>query len=262
MGSYRLDLKDHFKIYVREYIHIFVTAVAAGFALSFSMWGEGSAVDIATGIGNWVLFTIIMFFSMLLHVVGAKLMAVRMGVDLKFFMWKLGVLFGLIVTFFTNGMLPLFFAGYTDGTGIPRLRVGKYPIRFKVWEHAVICFSGIAANLIIVLIMKPLFMATDAMIFRHIIKANLLLMVFAMLPIPLFHGIRVIETGRTAYDFHGGTAGFNIFFGNRGLYVLVFGLVLVYALLAFFGGIFSFFLSLFIGLILMALFYIFVEVSP
>ncbi len=259
MGDYLWLCEEYFDWDKEETIQLLITALVAGFVLSFNNWGSGDNVNIAMGVQNLVLGVIFVAFSMGVHVLGQKLMGLKQGYVVKYGFYKLGLLVGVLVTFLTNGIIPLFFTGKVDADIIERIRVGKYEPRFKQWEAGLFSFAGPFANLILILIAKPIYIATQSSVVMTFIHVNLFIMIYSMLPVPFFHGVRVIESGRTAYDWEGGTPGFNLFIGKRWIWVLFFGFTVAYSLLAMLAGLLSFFLSLLIAILITIVFWVTIE---
>ncbi len=258
MGDFTYSCRQHFSCSSKEALHALVTSIVAGFVISFDDWGA-ETVNVAAGIQNFILGTVFVLFALSIQIVAMKLVAVWKGYTVEYSMWKLGLLFSLLVTFLTNGIIPLFFTGSIDGNVIKRQRVGTYMPRFKNWEFGLISLAGPLSNLFLALILQPLYIATQASVINYFLLATLLTMSYSLLPIPLFHGVRVIESGRTEYDWEGSTFGFNIFVFNRFAYVFFASASLAYTFLALLTSIYSFLLSMLIAIIVTAVFYVKLE---
>jgi hypothetical protein len=259
MGNFTHVCKRYFSFTTEEAGQILLTSLVAAFALSFRNWGTGESVDIVMGFTNLLVYFTAVSVAITLMVVMQKLAGLKKGYEISYEMWKMGLLFSVLITFLTNGWVPVFFTGALNCNIIQRLRVGIFMPRFKHWEFGIINAAGPLSLLLVLLIIQPLYMATEATAIYMLLKAFALTMVFSLLPIPLFHGVKVEEGGRTVYDWHGSTFGFNLFMANRFLFVFFFLTMVAYTILALATGIFSFLLSILIAIVLTAVFYIKLE---
>lgn len=259
MGNFSYIKKKYYSFTIKEFKALLITAIVAGFVVSFRLWGSGSAADVAAGIGNLILGIIFAMIALYIHIWAQKLMAIKLGAVADYTFWKLGLFLGAIVTFLSNGFIPLFFTGALNCKGVPALRIGKFPPRFKQWDLGILSFAGPFANMLLVLLLKPFYIWTGLEILKYFIMVNLFVMIWSMLPLPLFHGVKVIEGGRTSYDFKGGTVGFNIFIASRWLFVFFFSITIIYSLLVMIAGIFSLLISIFIAILITIVFYMQME---
>lgn len=241
-----------------ELIQIIVTCLVIGFSVSFGRWGDGDTVNFLVGIRNFLLGFIFALIAMFAHVSSQKLWAINSGYVVRYAWWKLGLLVSVFLTFVVTGIfpwLPVFFTGTLELKTLTKTRVGMYRPRWKFWDYGLVSFAGPLANLILILLVKAFAIGGPGEILMYFLMVNLFVMIYSLIPIPLFHGVKVIEGGRTAYDLKGGTIGFNMFLMGRSLYLFFLVFVLVYAFLILVTGIFSFFLALLIGIIVFCVFY-------
>jgi hypothetical protein len=170
----------------------------------------------------------------------------KLGYVTEYKMWVNGLLISMILCFFSYGYLPIFFTGTLLYDVVPKLRVGVFRGGIKHKDLGLISFAGPFANLVLVGLMAPIYIITESPFFYTAIIVNLLMGVFALLPIPTFEKIR---------QFAGGTTGLYIWIASRWAFVLAFVTFMVFAVLIILFNIFSYVLALLIGIIVTVVYY-------
>ena len=248
--AYRVEKR--FKFTGKEIRYLLVTVVVAAFVLNFRSWG-GDEFSFGEGMTNLIITGVVVFISFLIHFAAQKVVALSMGYVSKYKYWLNGILISLIVTFFTYGYFPLFFTGSLWHDTVTKLRVGEFRGGPKHKEIGYIAFAGPLANILIVCLVAPLYLATEGAFFHTIFVANLLIAVFSLLPIPTFEKIR---------QFKGGTTGLYLFIASRWLYVLIFLTVLLFTALILVFKLYSIILALVIAALITVVYYTQYEVNP
>ncbi len=245
MQEFATRVEGRFGFSKKELGRLLITALAAAFVLTFRKWG-GEAFDIYVGLLNFILTAVLLFVFFLIHFAAQKLLALKLGYTTEYKMWVNGLLISLILCFFSYGYLPIFFTGTLLYDVVPKLRAGVFRGGVKHKDLGLISFAGPFANLVLVGLMAPIYIVTKSSFFHTAIIINLLMGVFALLPIPIFEKIR---------QFAGGTTGLYIWIASRWAFVLAFVTFLVFAVLIILFNIFSYILALLIGIIVTAVYY-------
>ena len=217
-------LERRFTFTKKELGYIIATVLVAAFILSFRTWG-GDEFNLSVGLGNLIIMVIIVFISIMIHFSIQKIIALAMGYRSEYKYWLNGILLSLIVAFFTYGYVPLFFTGSLWHEPVGKLRMGVFRGGAKHKDLGYISFAGPLANMIIAGLLAPIVLSTGNILIQNIIKANLLIALFSLLPIPTFEKIR---------QFKGGTTGLYLFIASRWIFVLLFAAFIVYAILIWF----------------------------
>jgi hypothetical protein len=245
MYEFAARVEARFRFSKKELFWLLITALVAGFALTFRRWG-GKTFNLGEGISNLVIAAILLFAFLLIHFSVQKLVALKLGYVSKYKAWLNGLLISLVLSFFTYGYFPLFFTGSLLHDVIPKLRVGIFRGGVKHKDLGLIAFAGPFSNLVIVGILAPIYLATKSSFFHTAIVINLLMAIFSLLPIPTFEKLR---------QFAGGTTGLYLFIASRWVFVLVFATVLAFTTLILLFQVFSYVVALLIGIIVAIVYY-------
>ena len=205
-------------------IKYFVIAVLVmAFALAFN---DGSEVfEWAFWLKNFLMVTLIVGFSFLIHQIAHKLAAQHHGFETEFKLWgiqslkfsaknltraanktfprtvnifgkkilvhsfPIGVVLALIITIFSNGML--FFVAVGQYTLLVKkgLRVGKKYIEVTDYEEAKIALAGPMMHIFLMLIAS---FFNDLGLFDTFIFVNAMLALFYMIPIHNLDGAKIL----------------------------------------------------------------------
>jgi len=239
MGELLSRVERRFRFSGQELLRLLATVVVAAFVLTFRKWG-GDEFNLYEGIFNMLMYTIVVFVSLLVHFSAQKIMALHLGYSSEYKLWLNGILISIIVCFFSFGYFPLFFPGVLYFNLIPKLRLGIFKGGVKTVDLAVAAVAGPGANMILVGLIAPFYIASHSAFLYLVIVVNLLIAIFSMLPIPTFEQIR---------QFRGGTTGLYLFIESRWIYVGAFALVLFFSLMILIAQIFSYILAIVAGLV-------------
>ena len=243
MYSWR-NFVDKFKRYAplegTEKRGIIITIVLLSFIFSFRDWGVDS-FDPLLGFQNFILTLIIVAVAMAIHEITHRTVALWMGYRSQYKAWMLGLVIGLVVAFVSNGHWPFIAPGALVITHMKTHRLGKFWYELNYKDLSWIAMSGSIALVLFAIIMKSMYLATGLEFFEKAMLVNIWIALFHMLPIPPANGSRV-------------------FFGTRFIYVFLLGSMIgCAALLAFVSGIAALLGSIFIGAILLFVFFVFVD---
>ena len=269
------DLKYRFKHYFTftsdEYRHLLITAVVAGFILSFRKWGI-EQFNFVIGVTNLVLAICIAFGSLYIHIFFQKLCGLKVGYFPKYRSYPTLLGIGFLLTVFTNGLIPFFPPGCISYDINERMRLGKLRKGYTTWEASLVSFAGPLANIFIAEVLGFVYLIAPSDFLFSVIAINLLVALYAMLPIPqiikpskkkLAEAGGMIVTGTNPlYNLElreGGPAGLFVFIHHRGFFVLTFCLTLFYSGLVLSVNLFSLILAIFMSLVTAIAYYYLVE---
>jgi len=223
MLSRRLKREFHFSS-TEVYLMLGV-ALLTGLILSFRMWGEGQSVDVNLGIESLILMSIMSIIAIFVHFAGEKIYAIWKGMETKYqvSIWGIGI--SLFVTVMFNGFFFILAPGWLSAKTKQKARIGKWRYRPYYREYGYMANYGIFSNLLIAAIFGA-FIANP--IIDKLVKANLLIAAFSLIPAP-------------KYD------GFHMFFGDFGGYAFMVGFTAAFAFTLYYVG---FWYGLLAGLIL------------
>jgi hypothetical protein len=245
MYEFAARVEARFRFSKKELLWLLITALVAGFVLTFRKWGE-KTFSLGEGIFNLIITAVLVFIFLLIHFSIQKLTALKLGYASEYKAWLNGLLISLVLSFFTYGYFPLFFTGSLLYDIVPKLRVGVFRGGVKHKDLGLIAFAGPFSNLVIVGLLVPIYLATKSSFFHTAIVINLLMAIFSLLPIPTFEKLR---------QFAGGTTGLYLFIASRWVFVLVFVTVLAFAALILLFQVFSYLLALAIGVMVAIIYY-------
>lgn len=237
MGDYLLRVKMHYTFSKQEQKEFLITCLITAFILfsgyllrKWDLSWDNMPTLIYTYVETFVLVSIIFF----IHVCAQKLLALKLGFIATYTYWLNGLFAGLILSFFSYGLIPVILTGTVMIEYHPRLRLGRFRYGLNYKDLAKISFAGAFANILLILLMKPLltFSTSPALkeLVSNIIWFNVLIAAYSLLPFK-------------------NTSGLNIFMASRNAYVFCLVFVLIYSLLVLSTGVFSLILAAFLALL-------------
>ncbi len=226
------DIKKYVKFSKQEFEQIIWVILAAALIFSFNKWGT-THFDLERGLAN--LFVSIIFVGIFFYgqIWVKKLVALKLGYDSKY-EWSLpGLVSSVVITFVIQGAFPIVLLGQTKLVQNDKKRLGKgYRFAFNHIDHLKMhAFSFLFNYLIIILILAPIYLATNSLFVMELIKINLVLIFFPMLPIPKNDGLA-------------------LFFVSRTWYLALLCFIVIMSLLILWANLFSFIVALILSLIL------------
>ena len=233
--------KRNWKLEAFEVRGLIITCLLIAFIFSFREWGTTS-FDWKMGSFNYFRAIILVGTALLVHEFGHRLIATWIGYHSQYKAWLMGLVAGLVLAFVSNGFL-LFLA---PGTLLIKARkvhrLGTWPFGSPLHRHlGWIAMSGAIANMVFAILLKTIYFAIPNPWILKAVTINIWLALFNMIPIPPFNGIRT-------------------FFGSRFIYVFVVGCMFgAAAILTWTGGILSVIGALFVGTLLLFVFFGYVD---
>lgn len=253
--------KTYFRFDIKELKNLLLVSLIFGFILSFGKWG-GDTFDAGEGVAHFIFFSIVSFFIIFFHISTQKIFAIKDGYKLTYVWWYPGVIIGFMLTFILTPIssllhttiaiipasIPFLYPGMLKLDLIHNLRLGKHRQSFKFSEITIISISGIITNVLLALLFGIFYLKTHNPLMLSFMKVNLLFAFFSMLPLPTFFVSNIRNRMKLG---EGATAGFNIFFFSRPLYIFIFVSLIIYsALIYIFSAIIGSFVLLIIALVL------------
>jgi hypothetical protein len=247
---------------------LILTILVLGFCFSFRDWGI-ERFDFGVGLMNFILTTILVAFSVLVHLYSQKRKAKKHNAKITFHTWTSLLATAVVITILTNGYI-IFAAVWVITIGSHQfLRAKhKYP-HIGPFERAKIVAVGPMSNILLGLVSATLFFRTGAFIWEKLMIINFWFAVmnlfpfFRLLPLlfigsnNLVHNItyklskKVLHTTTTYME------GEIIYFGSRTLALFLFTLALTTSLIIFYFQ--EILIGIIVGIILSTIIWLFIE---
>jgi len=251
MYGFWYSVKENYSFTTQELKEVFWTSLAFAFTISafyeklFVLGNDVRIVITSSFLTFFVLALIVVFVAMYLHVGLQKLVGIRLGYKVKYTYWLNGILLGLFLSILTLGQVPvlsvLILPGAVTLEHIAKLRLGRFRYGTNAKDIARISLAGPLAHILLTMVLGVIFFSLDKnQVVAHLITANLLLLIYCMLPVPKLAIPTKIDSA---------SDGLGLFFYSRKIYVLCAVTVLFYAALIWIATIFSFVLALLLGFV-------------
>jgi hypothetical protein len=251
MYGFWYSVREHFSFSKQELKELFWTSLAFAFMLTsyyenlFSISTDVHIVITDATLAFFILAIICVFLTMYIHVSLQKLVGIKLGYKVKYTYWVNGILIGLFLSVVTLGKVPVLSVFILPGAvtleSIPKLRLGRFRYGINAKDIARISLAGPLSHILLTMLLGIIFFALDRnQIVARIITANLLLLIYSMLPVPKIDLPTRIDSA---------SDGLGLFFFSRKVYVLCAVTVLFYAVLIWATSIFSFALAFLLGLV-------------
>jgi hypothetical protein len=256
MYGYWQSVNANYSFSKDELKELFITSLA--FAFMLTVYYESVFVingDIRIQLSDKTIFFLILsliavFIAMYCHVAAQKLIGIKLGYKVTYSYWLNGILIGLFLSVLTFGKIPVvslfILPGAVTLKHVSTMRLGKFMFGMNAKDIARISVAGPIAHIIIIGLLGTIYFMTskNPLVFK-IITANLLLLIYSMLPVPKIDMPTKIDSA---------SDGLGIFFYSRMVYVLCASTTLFYAILIWSANVFSFALAFILGLITIGLF--------
>jgi hypothetical protein len=251
MYGFWYSVKENYSFTKQELAELFWTSLAFAFMITsyyehlFSVSTDVRIVITDNVISFFILALMVIFLIMYIHIALQKLVGIKLGYKVKYAYWLNGILIGLFISVVTLGKIPLLSIFILPGAvtleHIPKLRLGKFRYGTNAKDIARVSLAGPLAHILISTVLGIIFFSTNRNpVVAHLITANLLLLLYSMLPIPKIDVPTKIDSA---------SDGLGLFFYSRKVYILCALVVLVYSISIWAASLFSFFLALFIALV-------------
>ncbi|MEM4267739.1 MAG: hypothetical protein QXK37_02815 [Candidatus Woesearchaeota archaeon] len=237
-----LRVKQFFRFTKEETKHLFISILAV--ALIFAFDDKRETFNLAFWLSNFVLITIIVTFTFLVHVSAQKVAALKVGYIVEYRMWTMGLVIGLVVMLLSGGKWYVLLPGGIFIQHMAIQRLGKFRYGLNIASQGAIAAAGPVANLVVAtfcLALTKQFHIIPALdpLFTLVTTINFWFLIFMLLPLPNLPGLY-------------------LFFASRLAYVFIFCTLLSYILLTKIE-VYSWILSVLVGAAAWFLFYIFFE---
>ncbi len=236
MGDNTHNTLKYLEFSPRELLALLITSFFGAFVLSLRIIDFG-----VSALMNY-LFVFLSFFVLLfVHVSAQKLFGVKQGYKVVFKEHVVALIVGVFIGLFSYGYVPFFVTGVLSFSLIKRLRTWRFHPGFKNWELSAISLAGSLTSLLLLLPLKLLWISTKLPVFENLLMVNIFIMLFSFLPIPLLTTLKIWRSFKTLGP---ATAGFNIFFHSRPIYVFCLLFALFFTVLSLLFNFYSFLISL------------------
>lgn len=200
-----VDLIDKIKRYFRftpsELKGFIISILVIAFIISFREWG-GKAFDVKAGSFNFFNAILIVALSMLFHISIQKIWSLGTGYVLEYKMWGLGLGFGLILAFITNGRFWLILPGGFIVHHLAGHRLGWFRYDINYWALGLIAAGGVWASALFAVFFKAISAITFNALIQKAIIFNVVYAVYSVLPIPPLDGSKTYFGSRMLYAFN------------------------------------------------------------
>ncbi|MGV8141356.1 MAG: hypothetical protein ACP5NW_02860 [Candidatus Woesearchaeota archaeon] len=251
MYGYWYSVKQHFSFSREELKELFWTSLAFAFVLTsyyqslFVIEGDVRIVISDTLLAFFLLVLMAVFLSLYFHITLQKLIGIRLGYKVNYSYWLNGILIGLFISVVTLGKIPLLsvfiLPGAVNIEHIPTLRLGKFRYGTNAKDIARVSLAGPISHIIIATMLGMVYYSTGKSPFIFtLISANLLLMIYSILPIPKIDFPTKMDSA---------SDGLGLFFYSRSVYLLCAITVLFYCVLVWAASVFSFVLAFGLALV-------------
>lgn len=256
MYGYWHSVKTNYSFDRDELKQLFITSLAFAFVLTsyyqnlFVITGDIRIVLSDTTVFFFIISLIATFLSMYFHVALQKLAGIKLGYKVTYSYWLNGILIGLFLAVLTFGKIPILSLFILPGAvtlqHVTKLRLGKFQYGMNAKDIARVSLAGPLAHIIIVTILGTIYFITDKnTLILILIKANLMLLIYSMLPIPKIDIPTKIDSA---------SDGLGLFFYSRTVYLLCILTTIFYTILILTLNIFSFILAFILGIVTVVLF--------
>jgi hypothetical protein len=259
---YLRRLKKEFRFNQKEILFILATAFITALVITFRKWGETS-FNPSQGIENLVVALLLTLLAMFVHVGAQKAYAIRKGISATFklgvapevvrkesralhkkietaYTWTpYGLLIGLFLAILTNGWAFILAPGWVIFDTKPIQRLGKWRQRPYFREYGYAVQWGIIANLVL----AGIGMGIGTHIGLLLMKINLLIALFTLLPFPTYGGFHIFFVagiGSTFYQYSW-IVSFTLAYSATLYFVGFWWALVIAALFGFLGFLFTFF---------------------
>lgn len=251
MYGFWYSVRENYSISKQELTELFWTSLAFAFMITsyyehlFVVSTDVRIVITDSLLSFFILSLIVIFLAMYLHIALQKLVGIKLGYKVKYAYWLNGILIGLFISVVTLGKVPLLSIFILPGAvtleHLPKLRLGKFRYGTNAKDIARVSLAGPLSHILFSSVLGIIYFSTNKNpVVFHLITANLLLLIYSMLPVPKIDVPTKIDSA---------SDGLGLFFYSRKVYILCALTVLFYAILIWTANLFSFFLALLLALI-------------
>lgn len=194
-------LKRYYKFTPSELRGLIIAILIIAFIISFSEWGAGDQISISIGLFNFFNAILIVALSFLVHISIQRIWSLITGYRLEWKMWGFGLLLGLVIVFLTNGKFWLILPGGFIVHHLAGHRLGWFRYDINWWALAVISVMGPFSGILLAIIFKAVSGMVINSLIQKLIIFNIVYALYSMLPISPLDGSRILYGSRLLYVF-------------------------------------------------------------
>ncbi|RMF54504.1 hypothetical protein D6745_05065 [Candidatus Woesearchaeota archaeon] len=220
-------VSEYFRFENEEIKGLTITILVLSFIMSFREWGTDK-FDVGTGLTNLFNTIVIVTIAIIVREFAQRIFALRHGYRYEYRMWMYGLIIGLVLVFASYGWLTFIAPGGLVLHQITRARIGKFRHGLSYMNILQVSLAGPVANIILAMVFKMFMFLPNTALIEKAITINILIAVFALLPIPPLNGANVFFQSRLIYVFSYASiigTGILVYFANV-LLAIVGGLLL------------------------------------
>ncbi len=200
-----IDYKDKFKRYFwptkEESLGMAIAVIVVAFIISFREWGSGSVFDFGVGVLNFAEAIVIVGMSFWVFDAGQRLWGLAVNYRLRYKVWSMGLLFGLIVCFITNGSLWLILPSGFLVEHLTAYRLGWFRYGINMYGQGLMALGGPIACLILMIALKVFSFALPAAFVEKALMFNFIFVLTSMVPFPPLAGSKTYFGSKMVYAF-------------------------------------------------------------
>lgn len=222
------EFKDRFNRFgwftKKEAFSAFLLVLFFAFIFSFDMWGV-DVFDVSIGFRNLLVSFILVGVIVLIHHFVQRSVCILFGFKPLHSVWWPGIVFSLLLVFFSNGAL-LFFMGSVFRIKMQDIqRIGWWRYGLNVKQQGLIAMSGNIALILLVGLLK-LFPTVPGSFVEKMTVFSILFVLFNMIPWPHSDGCCMFLGSRLYFIFlTGALIGFLFFIGSGFLTAVFLGII-------------------------------------
>jgi hypothetical protein len=195
----KFRIRDFLRFDQKELFNLLLISLAAAFIFSFNDWGA-QTFNLATGLTNLFLLFIASIIIVLFRFTLQKIYALSLGYKATFGIWYNGLLYSLIIVFFTLGRLPLIMMGKLDLKFLSKQRIGEKRYGFSYVQNAYMEIVGPFANLLIAIPFAIFSLAfPQSYFFANALQITIFMGFFSFLPFNNLGGLAMFFGSRPIY---------------------------------------------------------------
>ncbi len=199
-----VDFKDKLKRYFlpdrKELFSMLPAILVAAFIISFKEWGA-EQFDWGIGLVNFARAVVIVSLSFFIFDAGQRLFGLSINYRLRYKVWTIGLLIGLVVCVITNGNIWLILPSGFLVEHLTGYRLGWFRYGINVFGQGIMSLGGPIACILLIIIIKLFSFALPATFVDKAILFNVIFAAMSMLPIPPLAGSKVYFGSRMLYAF-------------------------------------------------------------
>jgi hypothetical protein len=200
-----IDFKDKFNRYFwatkEEYFAMLIAVLAVAFIISFKDWGSGNVFNFAEGLLNYAESIVIVGMSFWVFDAGQRMWGLAINYRLRYKIWSMGILFGLIVCFITNGSLWLILPSGFLIEHLTAYRLGWFRYGINMFGQGLMALGGPIACLLLIIVIKIFAFVLPATFVEKAVFFNFVYIITSMIPFPPLVGSKTYFGSRMAYAF-------------------------------------------------------------